>query len=296
MKKILEWQPDESLWGKAKITNVHRIREDLTSLAEWVNTKADAGSLLDKADLARLVDLENRFADIRGQMETFAREMREANETCRQHVDKVSQLAGAGEAAISECLRIEQALREVESGFKDYAARNVSTTSEHAANTARLAEEIRSAAGLSATAKEECVAMNQALRATNDEIKRQLAELLAQAQEQAAEARRNAESTVSAAETAGTLRKECEDLITTVQLKGEELTAACQNAERNAAADSAAAQREDARLTQLEDQVDALTDLVEERVRSAEKEIALFRKSSRSFWKRVKWLLLGSSG
>jgi chromosome segregation ATPase len=236
--------------------------------------------------------------------------MRALTEELRRQIARLDEASQAGEAALTECRTIEARFREVETAAREDRSNNLTAVAQHVDRASQSAGESQTAASAAASAEQRCADIRDALNSALDANGRRMSEVLQQAEAHAVQAKASTESTASAVDTAKQLRGECEDLLKTLRLKGEELTAAWQAVEqalppqpssRASEAETAAAAPappaspppSDPHWSQLQDRIDALTDLVVQRVHSAEKEISLFRKSSRSLWKRIKWLLVG---
>ncbi|MFO1497352.1 MAG: hypothetical protein U1G07_02965 [Verrucomicrobiota bacterium] len=195
MNNILQWEPDKSrLWANARIENIHRIREDLATLAEWVRAKAELASLTQKADLTKVNELEKILAETQNRLDVFKKQTQESSQQLAGRIEQLERFAKSSEATLAECLRAEADLRQLDNETRETAAKAAATVQEQASAVIREVEQAQSAAAAALRAKEVAAEINETLRTradefvnSCDELRRNLASLSAGVEERAAE-------------------------------------------------------------------------------------------------------------
>jgi chromosome segregation ATPase len=262
MNNILQWQPEKTrIWGASKIENIHRLREDLEVLSAWIKTKADAGALGIKADLARVTELETAVGEARAALESSKQHIEQLTEEWREQSGQLGHWAQSAETSSAQCKDIEQMLRGVQNDVREVLAKASATGAEQIAQATRVAEEAKSAVEAAATlaqsiqnARSDCEANAQetrntrlALETRQTEIGERLDSLLRQAEDHATAAAQNAQATSSASEQAAALKTECEGLLETLRFKNEELTSTGHALEQDLSALASKAQEDSAK-------------------------------------------------
>ena len=293
MNNILQWEPEKSrILASAKIENILHVRDDLATLAEWIRAKAESSALAQKADNAKVRELEKASADIRSSLAAFQQQFRLRWEDILQKIERLERSARSSEEAMAQCARAEESVRLIDTGLREAMATAEEHLTTQTATVARHVEDAQSAAAQSIAAKEECLSASRELRTTSeqfmtswDEVRQRLerissgieqkaaqvealaqtvregateceakardvrdrcdtleaqqsdstariTDLLHETEAQAAIAVENAQLTLASSQLASSLKTECEGLLQTLHLKGEELSSTWQNRER----------------------------------------------------------------